>query len=292
MDGAIRGRTPVSVTGLKPGDYRVTLARAGYVGASRVLTVRGGTDRLFVPLLPMPDATVPEAGAVPSGAADDVSATARPLGEALAEEVPADVLTTAERFSADTTKTTARSMWRTLAGILAVAGGAAAIGARGCTVVGAGKSGDGTPVEVLGGTVRAHFFRTWNRNGCSLEYNWAYQNDVSGVRIQGTVRDHELLRSGDRDALSIKSIDAIFSDSSNPFDSSLLQEQLPDALVQSVGAAHTSRIPIRRLIGGLALVGVGALLATIWSEGGVVVEDVAVSVAPSGGVLASRSFSW
>jgi hypothetical protein len=40
------------------------------------------------------------------------------------------------------------------------------------------------------------------------------------------------------------------------------------------------------------LAGLGALLATIWSDGGVVVEEVAVSVTPTGGVLASRSFGW
>ncbi len=38
--------------------------------------------------------------------------------------------------------------------------------------------------------------------------------------------------------------------------------------------------------------GAGALLATSWSDGGVVVEDVAVAVTPTRGVLASRSFGW
>ena len=73
---------------------------------------------------------------------------------------------------------------------------------------------------------------------------------------------------------------------------SWFEERLPDALVQSASAVHTPRVPIERLVGGLALLGVGALLATIWSDGGVVVEDVAVAVTPTGGVLASRSFGW
>ena len=39
------------------------------------------------------------------------------------------------------------------------------------------------------------------------------------------------------------------------------------------------------------MVEVGALFATLWSDV-TVVEDIAVSVAPTGGVLASRSFGW
>ena len=124
-----------------------------------------------------------------------------------------------------------------------------------------------------------------------MRYGWEYRSDASGNRIaSGRVEDHESLKSGDRDMLLM---DPRFSGTSIPgFDASSFVERLPDALVQSVGGAHSSRIPVSHLIGGLALVGVGALLATIWSDGGVVVEDVAVSLTPAGGVLASRSFGW
>ena len=218
-----------------------------------------------------------------------VAETARPLGQAVAEAVPSDVLTTAERVSADTVKGRGRSVWRTLAGVLAVAGGTAAIATRGCTV-GAASLGRGTPVDLLGGIVQTGGFRSWNGAGCPMEYTWDYRSDVAGVQVVGTVADHELLKAGDRSALSLNPDFSNASDST--LDMSLFQEQLPDALIQSVGGIRSSRIPTTRLIGGLALVGAGALLATIWSEGGVVVEDVAVSVPPAGGVLASRSFSW
>ena len=39
------------------------------------------------------------------------------------------------------------------------------------------------------------------------------------------------------------------------------------------------------------LAGLGALILKFWSDA-VVVEDVAVAVTPTGGVLASRSFGW
>ena len=274
VDGMVRGRSPVGVAGLKPGEYRVSLTRDGYVGASRLLTVTTGrTERLMVPLMP-----------VPAG---------RSFGEAAVAGAPVDVPTTASRFSADTTKKMGRSMWRTLIGGVAVAAGAAVIGVRGCTVVGAGPNSreGGTPVQMRDGTINVAGFRSWNqRGGCRMEYGWHYRSDALGDRIYGAVEDHELLKSGDRSALSI---DPGFSGISTPgFDASSFEERLPDALVQSVGAVHSSRIPVSHLIGGLALAGVGALLATIWSDGGVVVEEVAVSVTPTGGVLASRSFGW
>ena len=122
-----------------------------------------------------------------------------------------------------------------------------------------------------------------------MDYYW-FWSAPSGHRVDGMVEDHELLKSGGRDALSIG---RDFSDDSIPgLDKSLFEERLPDALVQSVGKARSLRIPITRLVGGLALVGAGALLATIWSDGGIVVEEVEVSVTPAGGVLASRSFGW
>ena len=226
---------------------------------------------------------------------DGVSTTAgRSLVEAAAAAAPSDVLTTAQRFAADTTKEMGRSMWRTLIGAVAVAAGAAVIGVRGCTVVGAGEGphrGQGTPVQMRDGTINVTGFRSWNRRGgCRMEYGWYYRSDALGYGISGTVKDHELLKSGDPSALSYT---PGFSGISAPgFDASSFEERLPDALLQSVGAVHSSRIPVSHLIGGLALAGAGALLATIWSDGGVVVEEVAVSVMPTGGVLASRSFGW
>ncbi len=68
IDEVVRGRSPVGVAGLRPGEYRVTLAHAGYAGVSRVLSVAAGrTERLFVPMLPA------------SGAADTRPRGAGPL---------------------------------------------------------------------------------------------------------------------------------------------------------------------------------------------------------------------
>ena len=207
-----------------------------------------------------------------------------------AREAPADVPTMAQRFSPDTTKKIGRSMWRTLVGVLAVAGGAVVIGARDCTLAGAGTLDEGTPVEVAGGIVQITGFTTWNRpgGGCRMRYGWRYDS-ASGNRQYGRVEDHELLKSGDRETLWI---DPHFNGRAvSGSELSILEERLPDALMQSVGSVRTRRMPVSHLIGGLALVGAGALLATIWSDGGVVVEDVAVAVTPTG-VLASRSFGW
>ncbi len=67
---------------------------------------------------------------------------------------------------------------------------------------------------------------------------------------------------------------------------------LRQALVQSVGDIGVDyRVPPEWLVPGVALVAVGALFTTLWSHV-TVVEDVAVSMTPSGGVLASRSFGW
>ena len=288
--------------------YARDLARAYvYLGVARLqIADADETRRLFAaarmrdPTLELGPAEFPrdvleiwEEAGEPAGVA---TTAGRSFVEAAAAAAPADVLTTASRFSADTTKKMGRSLWRTLIGGVAVAAGAAVIGVRDCTVVGAGEGphrGEGTPVQMRDGTINVAGFRSWNRRGgCRMEYGWHYRSDALGHRISGTVADHELLKSGDLSALSYPSGPG-FSDISTPgFDASSFEERLPDALVESVGAVHSSRIPVSHLIGGLALAGAGALLATIWSDGGVVVEEVAVSVMPTGGVLASRSFGW
>ena len=96
----------------------------------------------------------------------------RSFGEAAVAGAPVDVPTTASRFSADTTKKMGRSMWRTLIGGVAVAAGAAVIGVRGCTVVGAGpNSRGGNAGSNAGGTINVAGFRSWNqRGGCRMEY--------------------------------------------------------------------------------------------------------------------------
>ena len=69
-------------------------------------------------------------------------------------------------------------------------------------------------------------------------------------------------------------------------------ERLPQALVQSVGDIGVGyRVPPEWLVPGAALVAVGALFATLWADV-TVVEDLALDITPSGGVLASRSFGW
>ncbi|MCY4638049.1 MAG: hypothetical protein OXG04_26750 [Acidobacteria bacterium] len=75
-------------------------------------------------------------------------------------------------------------------------------------------------------------------------------------------------------------------------DAASFDEQLKAGLAESVGGVRTGLFfPRDRLAGGLVLAGLRALIVTRWSDG-VVVEDIALSVTPAGGVLASRSFGW
>ena len=126
IDGIVRGRSPVGVAGLKPGEYRVTLGHDGYAGVSRVLAVAAGrTERLFFSLLPAPGAVeAPRPGAAPlTGLPNGVSASGPPFGDAAVEQAPVNVLPIPDRFPVGTTKKDGRSWWRTLAGVLGVAGG-------------------------------------------------------------------------------------------------------------------------------------------------------------------------
>ena len=211
-----------------------------------------------------------------------VSTSAR-LGAA-AREAPSDLLATAQRFSPDTTKLQRRSLWRTLIGIAGIVGGAAIAG-RECGVSGGERGGNGAPVEALGGTLMARSFvpnpqhgssEGWIRwwGSCRLSYSWVLE-DGRGRTSGGQVDDHEaLLRQSSPGAASF-------------------EDQLHRGLAESVGAARAELFfPRNRLAGGLVVAGLGALLATIWSDGGIVVEEVALSVTPTGGVLASRSFGW
>ncbi len=272
VDGAVLGRTPVRVAGLKPGQYRVTLAHDGYVGVSHDLALATGrTERLFVPLIPAPGVATER---------DAASTQARP---------PVDLPVTAERFSADTFKESGRSMWRTLAGVLGVAAGAAMMIESSKCTPGGGRFGNGrqgTPVEMLGGTVEILSFSSFR--ACRLEYGWTWR-DSAGILIGGQVDDHELVKSGERGALGLHTPLSFLDPSIDP---SMFEEQLPAALVQAAGDVRPMRhVPLEYLVGGLALAGVGTLLATIWSDV-VEVEEVAVGIAPTGGVLVSRSFGW
>ena len=233
-----------------------------------------------------------EAGTTVVGVADDVSAGIRIRAEAVAAGVPADVLTTAERFSADTAKKMGRSMWRTVVGVLAVTAGAMVIGARHCTFWGAARKTywEGTAVDIPGGAVTVGGLSAWNKpgGGCRMRYHWSMSNASGYDTMLGRVEDHEMLQSGDRDTLSI---DWQASGSHPGIDASWLEERLPDALERSVGEVRPSRLPVEHLIGGFALAGLGAIILAKWSDT-VVVEDVAFSVTPGRGVLASRSFGW
>ncbi len=213
---------------------------------------------------------------------DGVSTSTR-LGAA-ASAAPSDLLATAQRFAPDTTKLQRRSLWRTLIGIVGIVGGAAIAG-RECGVSGGERGGNGAPVEALGGTLMARSFvpspqhessEGWIRwwGSCRLSYSWVFE-DGRGRTSGGQVDDHEaLLRQSSSGAASF-------------------EDQLHRGLAESVGAARAELFfPRDRLAGGLVVAGLGALLATIWSDGGIVVEEVALSVTPAGGVLASRSFGW
>jgi hypothetical protein len=160
FDGAVHGRTPLSVAGLKPGQYRVTLDHDGYVRASTALAVAAGrTERLFVSMIPAPDAVDARAPAGVNRPDEPVGVSTSARLGAAASAAPSDLLATAQRFSPDTTKLQRRSLWRTLIGIVGIVGGAAIAG-RECGVSGGERGGNGAPVEALGGTLMARSGRT------------------------------------------------------------------------------------------------------------------------------------
>ena len=289
IDEVVRGRSPVGVAGLRPGEYRVTLAHAGYAGVSRVLSVAAGrTERLFVPMLPASGAadTRPRGAGPLTGIPDGVSTAGLSFGDAAEEQAPVNVFPIPDRFPAGTTKKSGRSWWRTLAGLLSAAGGVAMMAEMAqCRPRGGGltKSSPasliGRSVEALGGTLFTSFENLLP--DCKLRYSWFL--DVPGRgRVAAVVLDHELVKSGTYDPASFSRMeqDPSFS------------ERVNQALIQSVGEARPRhRVPKEILVAGGAMVAAGVLLSTIWSHV-TVVDDLAVSVTPSGGVLASRSFGW
>lgn len=145
----------------------------------------------------------------------------------------------------------------------------------------------GAQVHTPGGTLQAFGFRAlpegssrrWSRrSGCRLQYWWQLEYGEQQRIASGLVEDHEsMLRQ-----LGLVGVEGVEDGrGSTPF-----EEQLNHGLAESVGAIRAELfLPWERLTGGLALAGLGALIATIWSDA-VVVEDVAVSVTPTGGVLA------
>ena len=320
VDGVVRGRSPVRLAGLKPGEYPVVLAHDGYAGVSRMLTlVAGRTERLFIPL-------VPSAGVVESRRREGDALTSIPdgistpaglsLGEAAVEQAPVNVVPIPDRFPAGTTKKSGRSWWRTLAGLVGVAAGVATmIETAECRPRGGNLKRDrygftlGNLVETLGGTLGT------NPNGtlipCKLGYLWRLEIPDLDVGFQGVVADHRLVESGAYDPFSDpwfnpygelyphgfnfrewstgpppEAAEKILRDPS-------FSERVNQALLESVGkgAGPRYRVPREYLIASGAVVAAGALLATIWADV-TVVEDLAVSMTPSGGVLASRSFGW
>ena len=304
VDGVARGRSPVGVAGLKSGEYRVTLDHDGYADVSRALAVVAGrTERLFVSMTPAPGAIEGHGrtGAIRPVEPDGIATTVRSR-PVIADQAPADVLTTAQRFSADTTKKMGRSLWRTMLGAVGIAAGVVVAG-RQCNLNGAERHDDGAPVETLDGTVRAQtlvaapfgrskYVRWWG--ACRLRYYFDLKGRYGTVR--GQVEDHEAMLQGAAEALVLdgdsrrRYIDAMYRDSNH--DAAAFDERLKDALGESVGDVRTGMFfPRDRLAGGLVLAGLGALVRKFWS-GGVAVEEVAVSVTPTGGVLASRSFGW
>ncbi len=245
-----------------------------------------------------------EAGLPEASAADDVSTGIRTLAESAAAGAATDGFTTAERLSPDTTKKLGRSMWRTLVGGLGIAAGIV-ISGRQCNLNGAERWDDGTQVETLDGAVQARQlvpapygqskYLRWG-GGCRLRYHFELNGRYGTVR--GHVDDHEAMLGNSVDALMLNLdehqrrsyVEAMLRDS-NPA-AAVFEEQLQDALAESVGEVRTGLFfPRDRLAGGLVLAGLGALVLKFWSHS-VVVEDVAVAVTPTGGVLASRSFGW
>ena len=75
------------------------------------------------------------------------------------------------------------------------------------------------------------------------------------------------------------------------FHSAWYEPALTDRVERRIGR-HAFESRLRRIAATeQALTDDGALILKFWSHG-VVVEDVAVAITPTGGVLASRSFGW
>ena len=306
VDAVVRGRSPVGVAGLRPGEYRVTLAHAGYAGVSRVLSVAAGrTERLFVPMVPASGAADTRTrGAAPlTGIPDGVSTAGLSFGDAAVEQAPGNVLPIPAWFPAGTTKKSGRSWWRTLAGILGVAGGVAMmVETAVCRPRGGNLEGNvGIPVETMGGILETYAQGRLSR--CTLEFAWNLEvPGDTGSTVGGRVLDYERVRSGAYDPTL--QYDGLISSAREPWFLGNLgaaeklvlepsfRERVNQALLQSVGDARSRhRVPKEYLVAGGAMIAAGTLLATLWSHV-TVVDDLAVSVTPTGGVLASRSFGW
>ena len=314
VDGLVRGRSPVGVAGLKAGAHRVALSYDGYAGVSRVLTVAAGrTERLFVPLVPAPGAVETRSAAPLTGLPDGVSASGLSFGDAAVEQAPVNVFPIPDRFPVGTTKKSGRSWWRTLAGVLGVAGGVALL-VEGAQCRGGGKKftgwlgygetrqvvkvNAGRQIEFLGGRLDTFYFGPRDRVACEgLAYDW-YWERPDGLGF-GAVVDHAAVTSGTYDPLSSLYEGRVSGNDGDSLDLARQMgqdpsfvERLPQALVQSVGDIGVGyRVPPEWLVPGAALVAVGALFATLWADV-TVVEDLALDITPSGGVLASRSFGW
>ena len=310
VDGMGRGRSPVGVAGLKPGAYQVALSHDGYAGVSRVLAVAAGrTERLLVSLVPL-GAEARSPGVAPlTGIPDSVSRTAGlSLGDAGEEQAPVNLVPIPDRFPAGTAKKSGRSVWRTVAGVVGVAGGVAMMiqsakcrggGKRSTAWLGYGETVQlknfnmGRQVEVVGGRLDTFGFRARDRVACEgLDYFW-YWERPDGLGFEGSVADHASVKSGTyspwlyvRKPIEVEELVGQMSEDPS------VAPRLRQALVQSVGDIGVGRrVPKEYLFAGGALIVAGALFATLWSDV-TVVEDLAVGITPSGGVMASRSFGW
>ena len=161
------------------------------------------------------------------------------------------------------------------------------------------KSNAGRQIEFLGGRLDTFHFGPRDRVSCEgLAYYWNWERP-DGLQFGAPVRDHAAVTSGTYDPLSSLHAGRVSSVTGEGLDLARQMgqdpsfvERLPQALVQSVGDIGLGyRVPPEWFVPGAALVAVGALFATIWADV-TVVEDLAVGITPSGGMLASRSFGW
>ena len=311
VDGVVRGRSPIGVAGLQPGEYRVTLAHEGYAGVSRVLAMGAGRTELFFWLLPASSAEARGPAPRPlTGIPAGVSTTAGvSLGDVAVEQAPVNVFPIPGRFPPGTTKKSGRSLWRTVAGLLGVAGGVAMMvemadcraGGKSTRWLGYGEtvqvveSNVGRRIEILGGRLDTYAIGPRDKVACEgLQYSWNWERP-DGLEFGEIVRDHASVTSGTYDpwlggvtSLTHEGHELARQMSQDPS----WAPRLRQGLVQSVSDKGVGyRVPPEYLVPGAAMVAVGALFATLWADV-TVVEDLAVSVTPAGGVLASRSFGW